>query len=176
MLKKLLFSIGLICIAFLTGYATAQSYFTAQPADTAGATPQQNAGGASPNEFQSQTQQQQDKKSQALSQQLSQELAKIPPPPPPPTPHEAAGTSGGAGQTPGQADASHPGEKQDKPPTPTAGAEPQVVQPSGPIPATPPAQAPAQTQVYTGFQNPNENQTPAPGQNQSSPGGWNIQY
>lgn len=170
MLKKLLLSTGLVGVAFLTGYATAQSYFSNPPSTTLSGDPQ--ASEAAPTEFQSQTQQQQDKKNQALNKQLSQELAKIPPPPPPPAPHEAVGGS------------PEPTAEAQPAKTPEGGAAssakttaPAAPLPSGPTPAAPPITAPSQTQVYTGFQNPQENQTPAqPNSNQNSSGGWNIQY
>jgi cytoskeletal protein RodZ len=165
MFKKILLSIAMVFISFLTGYATAQSYFL----NTApkGKTPEEQSVGVPVSDFQSQTQEIEEKKKQALSNQLKQELAKVPPTPAPSTPPAQPGAT--PSDTPGQADAA-----------PEANQAAQGATPTGPMPAAPPATGSDQSQVYTGFQNKEQNQNAAPsGTNSNAPsssGGWNIKY
>lgn len=184
MLKKLLLSVVLIGISFVTGYATAQSYFNNKmPAPLAVASTSNDV--LSPSDFQSQTQQMQEKKNQALSDQLKEDLAKIPPTTPPPPPHTPNTPSAGQEAAPGSnpAPGTNPSTEATAPTnqTPAQEAAPSA---SGAAPAAPPTTAPGQSQVYTGFQNQNQDQnqsqSPTPGASQSqqpsSSDGWNIKY
>lgn len=179
MLKKILLSIAMVFISFLTGYATAQSYFI-NNAPVATTISDQSNTTQNSGDFQSQTQQLEDKKKQALSDQLKQDLAKVPPTPAPSVP--APATPEGAAPEAGQAAAPESNQPAAAA-TPSAQAPIQETAPSGPTPAAPPATPPSQSQVYTGFQNQdkdkNSSQTPPAGTNQSAPsssGGWNIKY
>src|SRR5262249_42887983 len=119
MFKKIFLSLVMICISFLTGYATAQSYFlnktTTSSAPASNDEAQGNTSNAlSPNEFQNQTQQLQEKKNQALSDQLKQHLSKVPPTPPPsiPSPEAAPATPESTTPTTGQATSPEPNRAQ----------------------------------------------------------------
>jgi hypothetical protein len=169
MFKKILFSLTIIAIAFLTGYATAQSLITTTPNSTTKPGSWPSAQIMTPSDFQSQTEKLQQQKNDALTNQLKENLAKVPPPTPPtppPSPDQSAATP----ETP-----TPEGSAQAAPTTTNAPAEESAATaPASPTHAAP-AKAPAtQENVYTGFQNTDQNQKqPAP---VAGSGGWNIKY
>lgn len=186
MLKKMLLSLAMVGISFLTGYATAQSYFINNASDlpkqTLASNQTSNQNTLSPSEFQSKTEQIEEKKNQALSNQLKEELAKVPPTPQPKTPPNLASPTLPDGTSPKTGQEISPGSLPlESSPLPAEQPPSQASTPPGPTPAAPPAPAPSQSQVYTGFQNSdqNQNQPATPGNNSSQPsssGGWDIKY
>lgn len=161
MFKKILISIAIVLASFVTGYAAAQTFFNAKAPNAPG----QNQTVMSPSDFQNRTQQLEQQKNQGLSSQLKDTLAKTPPPVLPPTPSPQTTPESGTATTGHEA-----APQAEQPAAPTA----QEQAPAGPTP-TAPAPAPQKnTDVYTGFQNPGQQQSPQ--QTTPSSGGWNIKY
>lgn len=159
MLKKVCITMILIMSALLAGYASAQSFFSNPLNKTP--SPKANPNVLSPAEFQAQTQRLQQQKNEALSNQLKDSLAKAQPIVPIPTPPSVSTHP----EVSLPSDATH--QEQSTVPQATAG------NPSEPAPASKHAPAPAkQDNVYTGFQNQEQNSTSSP----SGDSGWNIKY
>lgn len=177
MFKKIFISLSMVFIAFMTGYATAQSFFVNKTSEVATNIGASNTKAApqgfhpmSASEFQSKNEQLKKQKTDALDSQLKQNLSKIPPTPAPTTPSKLSNSDTGSTTS---SDTSKASPDTDKNTTSTI-TPGQPATPSGPASVAP--AAPAPSDVYTGFQNnQDKNQTTSP--NDSSSGnGWNIKY
>jgi cytoskeletal protein RodZ len=179
MFKKIFISLSMVFIAFMTGYATAQSFFLNKTPDMAAnnssastsAAPQ-GLHPASASEFQSKNEQLKKQKNDALDSQLKQNLSKIPPTPAPTIPSKPSNNDIGTA-TP-EISKAYPDTDKNAANTITPDQPQPAATPTGPTPVAP--TAPAQNDVYTGFQNDqNNNQAKQPG-NSGSGSGWNIKY
>lgn len=165
----------MVFIAFMTGYATAQSFFLNKTPDLSTNNTTSNANTnpqefhpLSASEFQNKNELLRKQRNEALDNQLKQNLAKISPTPAPTIPSKPSNNETGTGNTSEKANSSI-----DKNAANTI--TPDQPQPAA-TPASPAPEAPTQyNNVYTGFQSDQNNQTKQPN-NAGNGSGWNIKY
>lgn len=178
MFKKIFISLSIVFIAFLTGYATAQSFFLNKTPETnttgdAATGVSQDFHVMSASEFQSKNEQLQKQKNDVLDNQIKQNLSKIPPiPTPPSTPTVSKPDSNDASSPAANTDNRSTGAG--KVTVPSTTPDQPTPASSDPTPATP-LTAPAPNDVYTGFQN-DQNKSQPKQPSGGSGNGWNIQY